>query len=75
MSFEIVVGSDKEAFESEQAARESLMRLGVAGRTIYLNGGSDTRRSVREFWAEYARARNIQFRNYGNCVLVVGGRP
>ena len=71
--FEIVPGSKNDDRESETERRELLMRIGVAGLTIYLNGGSDTRRASREYWAEYARERNIGFRSMGGCMCVIGG--
>ena len=74
MTFETVPGSEKEAFEARKAREEYLMQIGVAGRTIYLNGGSQTRRDIIEYWQDYARSRNIGFQNFGNCMLVVGGR-
>lgn len=72
--FEIVPGSENEAFEKAKAREECLMQIGVAGRTIYLNGGSQTRRGIIEYWQDYARSRNIKFQNIGNCILVIGGR-
>lgn len=73
MSYDVVPGSESEAYQAMKAREEFLMCIGAAGRTIYLNGGSETRRAVREFWAEYARDRNIGFRTYGGCIVVVGG--
>lgn len=74
-SFEVVEGSKSEELGELQRYRENLMRLGVAGLTIYLNGGSETRRASREYWAEYARSRNIGFSSRGGCVVVIGGKP
>lgn len=75
MSFPVVEGSNRAAFDREMVRQELLMRLGVAGRTIYLNGGSETRRDIREFWRGYAKSRNIGFQTWGGCVVIVGGDP
>lgn len=73
MSFDVSAGGDRDVFDKELARREHLMRIGLAGLTIYLNGGSDTRRAVREYWQEYARERNIGYWSGGGCIVVVGG--
>ena len=72
MPFDVSAGSAK-AYAAERALREYLMCTGQAGLTIYLNGGSETRQAVLEFWEEYARNRNIGFRSYGGCMCVIGG--
>ena len=71
--FDVVPGSEKDAFDAEKRRREVLMQLGIAGLTVFLHGGSDTRRAVREYWQEYARARNIGFECRGNCMCIIGG--
>jgi hypothetical protein len=52
---------------------EAMLQFGLARRTIYLNGGSQTRRDVVEDWREYARARNMRFELKANCIIVLGG--
>lgn len=75
MSFDVVEGANGDAYNREKARRETLMRWGTAGLTVYLNGGSDTRRAVRDYWQEYARQRNIGFWTAGGCICVIGGPP
>lgn len=40
--------------------------------TVYLNGGSDTRRATREYWQQFAASLGVPCRVMGGCVVVIG---
>jgi hypothetical protein len=44
--------------------------LGLTTKTIYLNGGSDTRKGSREFWEQFAKNHNIEFSSCGWKVIL-----
>lgn len=56
MSFEIAIGGDAAAARN-RATEAVLLLSGRWKQVIYLNGGSDTRRAVREFYEEQCRGR------------------
>lgn len=53
---------------------ELLLRLGMARRIIFLNGGSQTRTDVIESWRDYARTRNMRFEVQGRSKIIIGGQ-
>ena len=73
MSIWVVEGSEKEKAEQAAAAESMLLMLGLAQKTIFLNGGSQTRRDAREYWRETARLLNVECRESG-CMVIIGGR-
>lgn len=60
--------------EGRQEIELHFLRSGRAQKTIFLNGGSDTRAGMRDYYAEFARQHNIRFESKGGCVIVLGGR-
>jgi hypothetical protein len=61
MTFKITAGDEKErkALESQEAAEAILIASGRIKKTIYLNGGSETRRAVREYYEDLYRGSNL----------------
>ena len=67
MSYLIHPGSDNSFFGSPSD------QLAMGGELfIPLNGGSETQREVREYWRDYARARNLGFEGNGWSVRLTG---
>lgn len=52
----------------------SLIR-GTAHLEIPLNGGSDTRRAIRECWEQRCLTLGIPFRAVGGHTLIIGSKP
>lgn len=50
-----------------------LLRTGRARRTIFLNGGSESRRDEREYWQEWAATWGLRFEAIGGYMVVIGG--
>lgn len=72
----IFSGADKEAGDAhrrERLRQDTLIALGRATRTIYLNGGSDTRRDLREHYAEVAERMGVGFTRLGGWGVRIGG--
>ncbi len=66
-------GEKQAALQFQRQAYEWIMlMLGTATKTIYLNGGSESRRETTEYWREIAKEYNIRFRAYGWCVILGG---
>jgi hypothetical protein len=72
---EIYCGTAEERQQAERAddRRTMLLRTGRGVKTIYLNGGSETRRAQVDYWREFACECGIGFRKIGGCILLVGG--
>lgn len=70
--FEVYEGKDKELAEKSKFLESLALSLGLATKEIYLSGGSDTRRSTRDFWKQWAYIHNIPFKCEGNCKIVLG---
>jgi hypothetical protein len=73
--FPVAKGGDGKNQANRIAQQKALVLSGNAIIEIPLNGGSDTRRAVRESWKERAEAWGVGFKNIGNCYLIIGGRP
>lgn len=66
-------GSDAEELEQRLLYEAVLIYLGLATRTIFLNGGSETRAATRNYWREYAKQLNLPFKAYGGWAVEIGG--
>lgn len=67
------VGTGGEDFERLRLLHEIETRMllrGRATRTIYLNGGSDTRRCVRGYWHEWAESLGLKCESHGWGVVI-----
>jgi hypothetical protein len=72
----IFAGEDKEAIAAHKARQryeEAALLAGRAMRTIYLNGGSDTRRGAFEHYRELYEPLGVKVEYCGWCV-VIGAR-
>lgn len=69
MTFETGIGTA--AHRQPVISEEALIGAGYYTKTIYLNGGSDTRRGVREYYRERYRGSNsIEVVECGWCVII-----
>lgn len=66
-------GSNLDEMQAAYNYQLDCLHEGTAGLWIPLNGGSDTRRSTREYWREYALRHNVGFESSG-CHILIGGR-
>lgn len=76
MTFHVHAGDEetKAAVDAMVEREELLLQLGMARRTIFLNGGSQTRTDVIESWKDYARTRNMRFEVRGRSMIIIGGQ-
>jgi hypothetical protein len=73
--FDIVPGSESKALEKKKFYEIACLASGYGRKTIFMNGGSEARRAVRDHWISYAERLGIGYRVYGNCMIIIGGRP
>lgn len=66
------IGLNDEARKAA-AIRDTAVALGLLGTWIPLNGGSDTRRDIRDGYRENARSLRIEFRQHGGHAVSFGG--
>jgi hypothetical protein len=61
--------------KAERDAQMRALLVGEAHLVIPLNGGSDTRKGVREHWQDFCARAGIEFENIGGHTLRIGGKP
>lgn len=69
MPFDVATGGDK-ALVKRKETEFMALKLGIGRMYIPLNGGSQTRRDIREYWVEWARDHNIAVKTYGHAVIL-----
>lgn len=77
MAFVAFAGNEKEALASFERRRkyEAMMLFArKASKTVYLSGGSDTRRGAYEYYREMFEPLGVPVQYFGWCV-VIGGAP
>jgi hypothetical protein len=67
--------SDREMIQKEIFWQELLIGLGFAQRTIFLNGGSDTRRDVRENYEQCCQVAGVPYMSSGFSIIIGGFVP
>lgn len=72
MSFSIYAGADRAKAEYWHALEHYLLMIGARKLSIPLNGGSDTRRDVREGWQFFAVVYGLDCVALGHMVEVYG---
>ena len=61
--FQIGIGSEWKAVLAQRRLRLAMLRAGYP-QFVPFNGGSDTRRALREHYEEEARAMGVPYRSY-----------
>ena len=71
----VVAGKNSNLLSKAAAKQWNQLLAGHAYMEIPLNGGSETRQEVREYWQEKCFILNIPFRAIGGWLVIVGNKP
>lgn len=71
--FEVAAGDKEERRIERDVFRElELLAIGAYRKTIFLNGGSDTRKAAAEYWLGYAAKLGVPARRVSGCLVEIG---